>query len=66
MVWLLISLIVLIWFCCILCMLMLFKLVNLECCFHRLFQEIEELKAKIKNNLSVIDNTEQIESKKYY
>ena len=44
MIYLLISLIVLVWFCCILSMLILFKLYNVECNLHWIYQQIEELK----------------------
>ena len=52
MVWLLISLIVLIWFTLILCALMLFKLCNLECSAHWIYQQIEELKLKINKEVT--------------
>lgn len=43
MIYLLISLIVLVWLCCVLCALILFKLCNLECGAYRIYQQIEEL-----------------------
>ena len=61
MIYLLISLIVLVWLCCVLCALMLFKLCNLECSAHWIYQQIEELKNKInKNSETEIDLRETV------
>lgn len=56
MIYSVIALAIFVWFCCILCMLMLFKLCNLECYAYRLHQQIEELKSGTMNYKQILNN----------